>query len=266
MLPIFKATAFQDYAIQGGSSQPCIMSVMDEKRRFLEDSYVVKIFKDNSLEHTCKEVYGSVLAQHFELNTPEPILVEVNNTMINELKKHEKYKNWQITEGVFFATKFVKDTKSFTDTIPLKKYDYWVLNNIFAFDVLIMNSDRQRLKPNIMVKNKEIFVIDHELSMNISKTFDEYLDDNHWNYSIKENREGHLFRHHLQNISKKNKVTFDEFFENLRTLNPQLLYNYALQLAEYQYEPLDIGKIISYLADVKKNESKFLTLLNNLLL
>lgn len=265
MLPIFKATAFQEYAIQGGSSQPCIISVVDEKGRYLEDPCVVKIFKDNCLNHTCKEVYGSILAQHFDLNTPEPVLVEVSKTMINELKKHEKYKYWEVNEGIFFGTKYMEDAKSFTDTIQLKKYDYWVLNNIFAFDVLIMNSDRQRLKPNVMVKNKEIFVIDHQYSLNVFKTFDEYLNENHWNYSIKENREGHLFRQHLQNSGKKNKVTFDEFFENLRTLNPQLLYNYAEQLAEYQYEPLDIGKIVSYLADVKKNESKFLTLLDNLL-
>jgi hypothetical protein len=265
MLPVLKAVAFQEYAIQGGSSQPCIISVTDENGRFLKDSYVVKIFKDNCLDHTCKEVYASVLAQHFEINTPEPILVEVDNTMINELKKHEKYKNWQVNEGVFFATKYVEDAKSFTDTIQLKKYDYWVLNNIFAFDVLIKNPDRQRLKPNVIVKNKQIFVIDHELSLNIIKTFDEYLNENHWGYSIKENREGHLFRQYLQIVNRKNKVTFDEFFENLRTLNPQLLYNYAMQLTEYDYEPLDIGKIISYLADVKKNESKILALLDNLL-
>lgn len=92
------------------------------------------------------------------------------------------------------------------------------------------------------------------------------MNQNHWDYSINQNRGGHLFGQYLRHYGKKNKVTFDEFIENLRTLKPQLLYNFALQLAEYEYNPLDIDKIISYIADVKRNESKFLTLLDNLLL
>jgi hypothetical protein len=266
MLPVLKAVAFQEFALQGGARQPCIVSVMDENNNFLNDSYVVKIFQDHILNLTCKEVYASVLAKHFDLNTPEPVLIEVNNAMINELKKHEKYKNWQVTEGVFFGSKYVTGAKSFTDTLPLKRYDYWVLTNIFAFDVLIMNWDRQREKPNVIIKNKDIYVIDHELSMNISKPFDAYLNQNHWEDSINQNRGGHLFGQYLRHFGKKNKVTFDEFFENLRTLNPQLLYNFAEQLAEYEYNPVDIDKIISYLAEVKTNETKFSNLLDNLLL
>ena len=203
MLPIFKAFAFQEFAIKGGSSQPCIVSVKDENGNPLNDSYVVKIFKDHNLNHTCKEVYASILAKHFGLQLPEPALIELDNTMLNVLKKHEKYQNWNVTEGVFFGSKYLIDAKSFTDTLHFKNFDQWEMGNIFAFDVLIINTDRQLLKPNVIVKNKDIYVIDHEASMNISKSFDDYLAQNHWEYTIRENRGGHLFKQYLWKIRKK---------------------------------------------------------------
>ncbi len=264
MLPVLEAFALERVDF-GGSSLPCIVSVKDENGNPLRDWYVIKIFSDHRRDHTCKEVYASILAQHFELNTPEPALVYVGNALLNQLKKHEKYKNWKVTEGVFFASKYLIDAKSFTDTVPLRKYEYWEIGNIFAFDVFIMNSDRQVGNPNLIVKNKNIYVIDHEYSMRVSKTFDDYLIKNHWDKTIKEDNGGHLFRQHLWQMSKKSKVTFDEFAENLRTLNLEKLYVHVEQLAEFEYGQLDIGNIVSYFADIKKNESKFLTLLDNLL-
>jgi hypothetical protein len=261
-LPILKATSFQEFALRGGSSLPCIVSVEGENGDFLKDDYVIKIFKQDKSNHTCKEVFAAVLAQHFELKTPQPALIEVNNSLLNELRKQEKYKNWAVTEGVFYGCKYLKGAKSFIDAPTFKTYDIWEITNLFAFDVLILNTDRQLEKPNVLTKNKDMYVIDHELSMNISKPFDTYLNQNQWDFFIKQKRGGHLFREYLRQI---NKVTFDEFTENLRTLRPQILYDYAQQLAEYDYEPIDIGKVVSYLEEVKKNESKFLNLLYKLL-
>ncbi len=265
MLPFYKAIAFEKYALAGGSSQPCIVSVEDEFGNILEDAYVVKLFKTNSLNHTCKEVYAAFLAQHFDLKTPEPVLIEVNHTLIQELKKHEKYKNWHITAGVFFASKHLHGVKSITDGLSLQRYDKWEMGNIFAFDVLIMNTDRQVGKPNVIIKNNDIYVIDHELSMSVSHTFDEYVNQNHWDYFIKDKRGGHLFRNALNQLGQKEKITFDEFVEHLRTLAPETLYKYAEQLADYNYEALDIRKIVSYLASVKKKEAQFLALLDKLI-
>jgi hypothetical protein len=265
MLPILKAFAFQEFALKGGSNQPCIVSVTDENGVLLQESYVVKIFKKHTISHTCKEVYAAILAQHFDLKTPQPVLIEVNQSLINELKKQPKYQNWFVTEGVYFGSKYLSNVKSFTQTSALNRYNYWELSNIFAFDVLIMNSDRQVEKPNVIIQKQDIFVIDHELSLNISNSFDFYLAQKHWDYSIKNNRGGHLFRNQLQKRLKKNKLSFDEFIENLRALKPKRLYDYAEQLIEYDYTPLNLDKIVAYLTDVKRGETKFLNLLNDLI-
>ncbi len=265
MLPVLKAVAFVTFDLGGGSSQPCIVSVTDENGNFIKDFYVIKIFQDHRRKHSCNEVYASYLAKCFDLNMPQPALVEVNGLLMRQLKKEEKYKDWIITEGVFFATKYMEGVKSFTDTISLKRYDYREINNVFAFDVLIMNLDRQRENPNVFIKTNVIYVIDHESSMNISKLFCTYLNQNPWDYTINQNRGGHLFVPYLRQLNKKEKVTFNEFTDNLRLLKPDLLYNFAQQLAEYDYEPFNIHDIVLYLADVKNNESKFLELLDKLL-
>ncbi len=106
------------------------------------------------------------------------------------------------------------------------------MGNIFAFDVLIMNVNRQVGKPNVLVKNQNIYVIDHELSMNIEHSFEDYLKQNRWDYSIKQNRDGHLFRQPLI-IMKKRGLNFGEVSEYLRNLRPETLYGYAEQLAKY---------------------------------
>jgi hypothetical protein len=265
MLPILKATAFVAYNLAGGSTQPCIVSVTDEDGNYLDDTYVIKIFPDDKLEHTYKEVCAAILAQHFSLNIPEPVLIAVNKPLLNELKKQTQYKNWHVTEGVFFASKYMKGVDSFTNALNLNQYDKWQMGNIFAFDVLIMNVDRQVNKPNIIVKNQDIYVIDHELSMSISNSFEGYIERKAWDYFIKENRGGHLFRHHLSTIGNKEVVTFDEFIENLRMLHPNILLKYVEQLTEYQYEPFGIPELIAYLSEVKSKETQFLELLHQLL-
>jgi hypothetical protein len=261
MLPVLKAFAFREYALAGGSSQPCIVSAIDENDNI--DNYVVKIYQAQNLHHTCKEVYAAFLAQHFDLKMPDPVLMEIDRSMICDLKMQPKYQAWKVTEGVFFASKYVENANSFTDALPLKNYEEQ-MGNIFAFDVLIMNVDRQVGKPNVLVKNQDIYVIDHELSMNIEHSFEDYLKQNRWDYSIKQNRGGHLFRQALI-IMKKRNLNFDEFSEYLRNLRPESLYDYAQQLAKYEHQTLDIGKIVSYLHEVKRKESTFLALLHQLL-
>ncbi len=53
MLPILKAVAFNKYALEGGSSLPCIVSVVDENGNILKDDYVVKILRQDKSLHTC---------------------------------------------------------------------------------------------------------------------------------------------------------------------------------------------------------------------
>jgi hypothetical protein len=269
MLPIYTATAIKDFAIEGGTSQPCIMSVRDDDGNFLPDDYVVKIYKQNNRVKTYYEVFGSILAKEFDLQTPSPALVHIPYVLIKEIINHEKYKNWDLVEGVYFACVYLPNAKSFDQNSRLNLTQMWQYESIFAFDVLIRNFDRRTQKPNLLRFSDDLFVIDHEMafaSILSQSNFEVYLTLENWKFIVNANGGGHVLRNHLMKFNKKNKLDFATFLENFRTLQPEILYNNVNQLIEKDVELLDIQPIIAYLRHIKQNTAAFKSLLENLLI
>ncbi|MGB0930780.1 MAG: HipA family kinase [Chitinophagales bacterium] len=268
MLPVYKATAIDQEALLGGSTRPCLMTVMDDKGD-IAGSYVVKIFKHYNTEQynpTNKELYGNVLAKEFDLNTPKPALIQVNNSLISQLKKSDRYKNWDIISGTYFGCELVENTLDFNQK-ALQKSEQWEIENVFAFDVLIRNVDRRVSKPNMFFKDGSIILIDHELSLNIDRSFDSYLQiENAWRFITNEHRDArHLFLDYLKKQNKKEEVTFNDFLELLRTLNLRQLDEVANQLEDLGLYPIDYVPIKAYLREVKQNPHAFAKLLKKML-
>ncbi len=269
MLPVYKATAIDQEALLGGSTRPCLMTVTDMNGN-IEGSYVVKIFKHYNTEQynpTNKELYGNLLAKEFDLNTPKPALIQVNNSLISELKKSDRYKNWNIISGTYFGCELVENTLDFNQKI-LKKSEQWEIENVFAFDVLIRNVDRRVSKPNMFFKDGAIILIDHELSLNIDRSFDDYLKiENAWQFiaNNKNDKGRHLFLDYLKEQNERKEVTFDDFLELLRTLNFQQLDQVAGQLEDLDLYPIDYVPIKAYLREVKNNPHAFAKLLKKML-
>ncbi len=269
MLPIYTAVLIKEFAIEGGASQPCIMSVIDEQGDFLPSDYVVKVYRRSNRINTYHEVFGSILAKELELQTPNSALISVPKSILDEIRKHPKYQNWDIDAGVYFGCEYLPNATSFNPNFPLSQYELWNLQSIFAFDVLIRNFDRRTEKPNLLSFKEDLFVIDHEMAFATIKgsiPFEIYLTLENWRFIINSDNGGHVLRLFLKEINKKNKVEFAEFFEFFRTLQPDLLYSYTEQLIENDVEIFDIQPIISYLRLVKQNTTTFKTLLTDLLL
>ena len=267
MLPIYTAFAINVFAIEGGASQPCIMSVMDENGDYLPHEFVVKVYQQHNRKNTYHEVFGSILADCFELPTPQPALIQVPNNLISEIKSHEKYKNWNIEAGVYFGCQYIPNAMSFNENFPINQYENWICESIFAFDVLIRNYDRQNQKPNLLAFKDDLYVIDHKMAFASIKNdpLKVYLSLDNWQFIINGHRGGHVLRNHLKKIDKKNKIDFADFFENFRTLQPDLLYSYVEQLIEKDVEMFDIQAIVLYLRSIKQNTTIFKTHLENLL-
>lgn len=275
MLNVLKAIAVDQEAIHSGSTRPCLMTLEDESGHPAGD-YVVKVFKPLNLEqgfNTHKEVFGSVLAEAFDLNTPEAVLVRVNREIIDSLNESEQYKGFNLEPGIYFGCRYIENVLDYSKVKP-KALEDWELENIFAFDVLIRNQDRRVKKPNLFFKEDEIFVIDHELSFAtalMKEPFLEMLGDKqkYWNF-IEIDEPGfqrkHLFLEALRERKMAGGVNFDTFGEYLRTFNPGVLDEYNQQLSELGYEMEEYVYIRDYLEDVKKNSGLFIQLLNELLL
>ena len=128
MLPIYKAISIEKAPLVGGSTQPCLLLAASYNGTPV-GSYVVKIFKQRNIEQlnsTAKEVYASVLARHFEIQTPDSALIEVEQWLINALKKLPEYSGWDITEGVYFGTVYIVGGLDYNEAVKnnLRRKDW----------------------------------------------------------------------------------------------------------------------------------------------
>ena len=274
MLPIFDAIAINQEAILSGSTKPCLMTLADDKGKLIGE-YVVKIFKPQNISqsaNTNKEVYGSILASEFELSTPKAVLAKVDQNIIDKLNQSVRYKGFNLIRGTYFASEYIDNALDYSNAVNLR-VENWEIENIFAFDVLIRNIDRHIKKPNLFFKDREICLIDHELSFAtnlLDKSFTDMVKDKrkYWNFVEIENeriKRKHLFLSHLRERNRKKTVEFDTFREYLTTFDIDILDDYNQQLIDLGNDS-DIYPIIkSYLIDVKSHSGLFIQLLKDLI-
>lgn len=274
MLPIYKATEIIKRAVEGGTTLPCLMSVIDEDAGEQKEC-IVKVFGQNHLEQynpTKKEVLANVLAQEFELPVPVAVLVRVGKDLIAELNKDESYKRVALRAGVYYGCEFIPNCLPFTKDLKTSFFDRDTMEQVFAFDVLIRNYDRRQNKPNILLQNKEVYLIDHDLTLNINRSYQSYKTTGNGYRDVIDGAKGkHIFLDHLKKLHKNNNFTFDWFIENLRLLNLRNLQSCNNQLEELSPSVLfndnedDFQPIIDYLEEIKSTPSDFQNLLKELL-
>ncbi len=251
--------------MDGGTTFPCLLSVSDEAGNILTP-HVVKIFQQNHLAATCKEVFANILAQEFDLCVPPPALIKVDIRLLNDLRKIHPYRTRSLEPGYYFGTELLKDTLNYSPTLE-SKVKTWRPEIIFAFDVLIRNSDRRLTKPNFFLVEGEPILIDHELSLKITKPFRNYKVSE-WGYLIpseEPQNSGHVFFTYLQQKEAKGQLDFGLFFDYLRVLDPNILMKYDAQLVEFECYDNNIADIVNYLAEIKQYPDKFYALLKELL-
>lgn len=272
MLPTYKAIAVNQEAIISGSTKPCIMTVVDQDDNIVGD-YVVKVFKSRNIEQsqpTNKEVYGSILAQAFDFAVPEPALIRVEKGLIDLLNESERYRNFKLLPGVYFGSAYLSNVLDYSGAVNLK-FEPWEEETIFAFDAFIRNIDRRIRKPNLFFKDGTVHLVDHELSFELNgKTFEELYQERekYWkfmNLSDSELKREHIFLRKLSAQNKKNPITFDTFREYLRTLNVDLLDEFASQLESLGNDSSDWLEIKPYLESVKQHPDKFIQILQELI-
>lgn len=260
MLPIYKAISFNKVITKGGRTEPWVILVNAENSI---RPYVVKIFKTdliNIRDSVANEVLGNILAKEFNLPVSNAALIDLSDDFINTIKDP---KLLGILENNDLRLKFGSELKdgffnfdytAYTLSEVRKIID---IDNVFAFDNLIRNRDRNgQLKPNILIKSSEAFLIDHELgfeeiSLDIIEGLKEYkLDRRFCVY--------HIFYTFLkQSPIKIKKEYFNEFEEYLRRLDVNVLIPYFKQLADVGFSTKNHSLIADYLGGMKQNSVRF---------
>jgi hypothetical protein len=266
MLPVYRAISFQRVLEKGARTKPWLVLVQTRDR---VEPYVVKLFDTSQImekDSVANEVIGNVLAREFQLPVPSAALIEldadflrtVRDPMLTDLLKQKddriKFGTVQLP-GVF---RFDAATITLAEARRMIEPD-----SVFAFDNLIRNPDRNDVKPNILVRSKEAFLIDHELGFEIKAEIIQELVGWMWNQRY---FRYHIFYKLLKNAGHGEKQEFfHEFEECLRTLKVNVLLPYYQQLADHGYASPKHKVTMDYLFEMKRKSANFVNLLKGLI-
>lgn len=264
MLPQYRAISFNGIIDKGGRTKP--WSVLVETPNGTKP-YVVKMFTTQLVEardSVTNEVLGNLLAKEFDLPVPDAALIEMDEDFRMSINDDAAVMAYDMAdERIKFGCSTIEGNQlfkpdAFTKAQAAKMIE---LDNLFGFDCLIRNRDRNTGKPNLLVKSKSAYLIDHELGFEIdNNTIADFhngqWDDRFYKY--------HIFWNYLKksrNATKKEY--FNTFAEYLRTLNVNRLNPYFQQLSSQGFSSDRHQIIKNWLADAKHNSTNFVTLLKS---
>lgn len=266
MLPIYEAIAYENRIMLGGTTKPLLFLIHTGSAYEL---YVVKIFSKKDRKQynpTSKECYAYALAEEFSLQQPHAAIIEFKKDLLASIPVDISQRIYESGSFFHFATKYGDGfTVMNTNLKESDLYNYEV-ETVFAFDILILNPDRRKVKPNLLINEKDYLLIDHELSLQINDRFLNCLSEN--DFSFLYNSQGlkdHIFLPNLKKLSKKVNLRFEHFEYHLRTLNLRKLEDVKDQLDEIHVDTNDFYLIKNYIAEIKSKATLFIKMLNNFL-
>ena len=244
----------------GGGTRPWAVYVREGNRDKLQP-FVVKLFRASHLDqhpHLAAEVFGSVLAELFDLPHPEPALIEFSPDFRATLAEPQQQQLAEVAPGPLFGCRLVESPFAYSRSLSLKKLEAYEMETIYGFDNLILNVDRRPDKPNLLMPEDEAIVIDHELAFSgINQAYNNLLGGR-WEHIYQR----HLFYPYLKARGPvAESSAFGTFTEYLRGLNPQRLLPYHQQLAALDCSLPDFGLFFEDLCYQKANAGQFETLL-----
>lgn len=125
-------------------------------------SYIVKLWKNVELNtHSlAREVYGSLLADYFEIPTPEIAFVDIDPEFgMSQLDPKIKA-SVLASPGLNFGSRYIQGAITFNP--PVSPTLVPAAARIYCFDILIGNMDRRHPKINMFTANGSFIVFDHE--------------------------------------------------------------------------------------------------------
>lgn len=256
-LPIYDAIGFQQILEKGGHSKPWVVliNISDSIKPF-----VVKLYKTADIEARNKmtaEVLGNVLAKEFGLKAPNAAIINFTPEFRMQLNAVCEEILSVVDERPKFGCELIEGANLF-----LPQTDRQTINNmldpalIYAYDYFICNRDRNMNKPNLLIKQQEGYLIDHEMGLEISKkTIGDFLHGI-WDFRY----QYHLFYNFLKETRGDKTNLFNEFLLYLNSMNFQKIVTYFNQLEMMGFDTHQ-ELILEYWDTIQKNSGKFESIL-----
>lgn len=163
-VPLYHAEAIGDPK-ESGSSLPLTMVCFHrtEEEDLQRDTFVVKFFGDLPLKTKglARELTASLLGQVLGLNIPRVASVYISEALCEAAQPTPWHDKICKSVGVNFGSLLVQNPIEATE-IPKSHLD--AAMEVFSFDMLIQNLDRNLRKPNLFRTKEGFILIDHEKS------------------------------------------------------------------------------------------------------
>lgn len=248
--------SFNGIILKGGHSKPWVVSVNAEGE---PKPFVVKLYRTIDIEARNKmaaEILGCLLAEEFDLLTPFSAIIEFTDEFRMTLGKEHEEILTLLDERDKFGTEYYEGAFLFApQMMSLKETEKIIsVDTLYAFDYFICNRDRTLKKPNLLIKNGEGILIDHEMALEI----DEYTISNFKESKWNEKYRYHLFYDLLKGADFLEKESFfNEFEFYLHSLRLNKYDGVFEQLNDLGFTNLRQGLIMKYFNTVLSNPQNF---------
>jgi len=151
------------------ANKPLIISGID-MQSFQKGEYVLKPTNGERMYPgaAVNELVASFIASELDILTPQPVTIELGDEFILSQSKNSDYDRIKRNKGLSFGTKYLPNAFEFTINLEeINKDLIPELQFIYIFDMFIDNPDRTISKPNMLINDKRVYVIDHELAFSI---------------------------------------------------------------------------------------------------
>lgn len=250
---------------KGGSTRPLIIDAEDEQANV--STYVLKIYNKRSINQNfavAKEILISEIAKEFDLPVPDYGIINFDHKYLTNFFDKKYIDNLDL--GYKFCSKLIDGVVIFNPAIKnsfLQDYD---LENVFAFDNLMLNIDRggYHNKPNLLITDNNFVLIDHELTLPFF-SHPQQSNINYWNSFLTFDHSKHIFWKSLKR--KRNKdLIFHEFEMHLYSLNLSIFDEIFNNFNKFNVTYSNKSDCLEYFKWAKVNNAKIVKLLNDRIL
>lgn len=257
MIPILKPYGKPE-TLAGGTTRPWLLNgLVDEQ----PEPYVVKLFTAHDIgqvNYVAKEVMGSLLADEFDLPTPDIAFFDLSD-LNPDLLFDDQATQWAQADPKWkFASRSLHPAEELSPNMGRRYLKDFEVVTIFSFDMLIWNLDRNDRKPNALLKDGSVWLIDHE------RAFPNGLNPAEQGYLPGFYKE-HLFYDDARYFFKKDGTSLDTFAYYLTALNIRPLEAALNQLEDAGFLVEDEWRWIHYLQTLARQPKPFIDVIQNAL-
>ena len=145
-------------ALREGGSLPALGEAADGFR------YAVKLKgAGHGTKSLIAELIGGLVAKAFKFKVPENVLLDLSHLFGITEPDQEIQDLLRKSEGVNIGLHYLEG--AFTFDPAVNHVDSLTASKIVWFDAFLVNVDRTRQNPNMMIWNKELWLIDHGASL-----------------------------------------------------------------------------------------------------